>query len=239
MTDGRTATIHHSVLADELQQEIVSGAYNVGERFPTEADLQERFGVGRYTVRKALKVLTERGMIARKRKSGSVVTSTKPLSQYIHSLRDIRGLTEFGRSTDLAIKQQGFVVLEKTDQDTGGRYYRLAGLRRRKADNMPLCWSEILVAEAYADIRNQGTGDDSPIYEKILEKYELKLGYVEQSVSAIPLNPAMRDLLEAGEEVAALMVERKYFEAGGTVFERSRNIYPGMRYVMTNVFRER
>ena len=40
-------------------------------------------------------------------------------------------------------------------------------------------------------------------------------------------------------ETAALLVSRRYVETGGTVFERSHNIYPGSRYVMTNMFRER
>lgn len=237
--DGRSATIHHTDLADRLQSEIETGLFPVGERFPTEADLQERFNVGRYTVRKALKVLSERGMIARRRKTGSVVTSAKPLSQYIHSLRDIRGLVEFGRTTDLTVSQQGYVMLD--EDETGGisgRFYRIAGLRRRKADGMPLCWSDILVAERYAAVRGAVTRGASPIYETILEQFGIKLDFVEQSVSAIPLKPGMAQILEA-EETAALVVERRYVETGGTVFELSRNTYPGSRYVMTNVFRER
>ncbi|UOM33308.1 GntR family transcriptional regulator [Acuticoccus sp. I52.16.1] len=241
MPDGRPAAIHHAVLADELQREIVGGSFQVGDLYPTEAALQERFGAGRYTVRKALKILSERGLIERRRKRGSVVTSTKPLSQYVHSLRDIRGLTEFGRTTELKVAQQGFVALEDDGgaARSAGRYYRIAGLRRRSADGMPLCWSDILVAEAYADVREEALRGESPIYERILARFGLKLDYVEQSVSAIPLKAGMASLLEADGETAALLVSRRYVETGGTVFERSHNIYPGSRYVMTNMFRER
>ncbi len=178
-------------------------------------------------------------MIARRRKTGSVVTSTKPLSQYIHSLRDIRGLVEFGRSTDLTVSQQGYVMLDDDEaKGIGGRYYRLAGLRRRKADGMPLCWADILVPERYAAVRAAVARGASPIYETIQERFGLKLDFVEQSVSAIALKPGMAHILEA-DETAALVVERRYVEASGAVFELSRNTYPGSRYVMTNVFRER
>lgn len=50
-------------IAETLEAEIVSGARPAGARLPVEAELAERFGVNRHTVRRALGVLTERGLV--------------------------------------------------------------------------------------------------------------------------------------------------------------------------------
>ncbi|GGF49551.1 phosphonate metabolism transcriptional regulator PhnF [Azorhizobium oxalatiphilum] len=50
-------------IAETLEAEIASGARKPGARLPVEAELAERFGVNRHTVRRALSVLGERGLI--------------------------------------------------------------------------------------------------------------------------------------------------------------------------------
>ena len=50
-------------IAECLEGEIAAGQYPPGARLPVEADLAARFGVNRHTVRRALSVLTEGGLI--------------------------------------------------------------------------------------------------------------------------------------------------------------------------------
>ncbi|MFC5950312.1 GntR family transcriptional regulator [Pseudonocardia lutea] len=47
----------------------------VGERLPAERDLAELFGVGRAVVRRALRELDQRELIATRRQVGSFVTA--------------------------------------------------------------------------------------------------------------------------------------------------------------------
>ena len=86
------------MIAGDLTDEIAKGHYTVGARFPTEAELRLRFGVGRHTIREALKLLTEQGLIGRRRKTGTFVLSTSPVSPYVHSLRDLKGLLDFAHA---------------------------------------------------------------------------------------------------------------------------------------------
>ncbi|AEY90169.1 GntR-family transcriptional regulator [Streptomyces hygroscopicus subsp. jinggangensis 5008] len=51
-------------IADTLRQRIRAGVLRVGERLPTQADLAEEFGVERGTVRQALRVLHEDGLLS-------------------------------------------------------------------------------------------------------------------------------------------------------------------------------
>ncbi|MDD3336093.1 MAG: GntR family transcriptional regulator [Eubacteriales bacterium] len=60
-------------LADELQAEIKSGAYEEGQRLPSENELAARTGYSRQTVRKAMEVLEKAGLTNRVRGSGTFV----------------------------------------------------------------------------------------------------------------------------------------------------------------------
>jgi GntR family transcriptional regulator len=60
-------------IADDLAAYIRDGTYPVGSRLPSEAELAENYGVAKMTVRRALDVLRERGLIRTLHGRGSVV----------------------------------------------------------------------------------------------------------------------------------------------------------------------
>ena len=60
-------------LADDLAKRMSSGEFPPGSRLPSEAELAESYGVAKMTVRRALDVLRERGLIRTLHGRGSVV----------------------------------------------------------------------------------------------------------------------------------------------------------------------
>ena len=60
-------------IAAALQTDIASGLHTAGGRLPTEAELSERFGVNRHTVRRALEELSRDGLIRVEQGRGSFV----------------------------------------------------------------------------------------------------------------------------------------------------------------------
>ncbi|MEQ8396022.1 GntR family transcriptional regulator [Thalassobaculum sp.] len=244
MTDGPASTSRHGDLAELLTDEIRSGRFPVGTRFPTEMELQDRFGVGRHTIREALKLLAEQGMLGRRRKTGTVVLADRPVAPYVHSLRDLKGLLDFAQNTRLDIRHEGFVAI--SDGTIGGftdlpdrRWYRIAGLRSTRSDGKPLCWSEILVPEPFKPDRNAIHSGSDAVYELVLAQNALKLDYVEQTISATDFPGEYATLLAAEAETAALMVSRRYVAHTGATFEVSLNLYPASRYSVRSVIRQR
>lgn len=75
---------------DWLRERIDSGDWRVGDRIPTEPDLMTELGVGRNTVREAIKTLTSTGILEIRRGSGT----------FVRARTDIGGL--LGRSVDPA-----------------------------------------------------------------------------------------------------------------------------------------
>ncbi|MCQ4087820.1 GntR family transcriptional regulator [Saccharibacillus sp. JS10] len=64
----------YQVIVDELKSEILSGAYQVGEKISSELLLQEKYEVSRQTVRKALLELANEGFLRSERGSGTYVS---------------------------------------------------------------------------------------------------------------------------------------------------------------------
>ena len=53
-------------LVEQLRQQILSGRFDVGDALPSEQDIGEAFGVGRTTVREALRGLVSSGLVERR-----------------------------------------------------------------------------------------------------------------------------------------------------------------------------
>jgi len=76
-------------LADEvaakLQQQILLGQYQINEKLPTEPELMKSFGVGRSTIREAIRILANSGLLRVQQGIGTFVEDTsgikEPLSQ--------------------------------------------------------------------------------------------------------------------------------------------------------------
>ena len=61
----------YMVIASQLQAEIQAGLYRHNQMLPTEREMMERFSVSRQTVRQALNVLVQDGIIKKRQGSGS------------------------------------------------------------------------------------------------------------------------------------------------------------------------
>lgn len=73
--DSRPAYVQ---VADELRQEIKSGAIRPGERLPSVRDLSGRFDIANVTVQSALRVLRDEGYIASRSTRGYFVREELP-----------------------------------------------------------------------------------------------------------------------------------------------------------------
>jgi DNA-binding GntR family transcriptional regulator len=74
--DWDAAEFVYVQLANDLADRIGQGEFSIGTRLPSEAELAEHYGVAKMTVRRALDVLRERGMVRTLHGRGSVVVAT-------------------------------------------------------------------------------------------------------------------------------------------------------------------
>ncbi|MFH0966013.1 MAG: GntR family transcriptional regulator, partial [Planctomycetota bacterium] len=96
-------------IADRLRMAIERGELTPGEKLPGERDLAKRFDVSKDTIRKALAVLTERGLLIRNAPRGTFVASPKIQRQtrgerrYVHAF--LSGWAYFGEVLAGAVEE--------------------------------------------------------------------------------------------------------------------------------------
>lgn len=87
-----------SQVEDELMNFILQEPVGIGEKVPNEFELAEKFGVGRSTIREAVKGLVSKGVLEVRRGSGTYVISTTSLEN------DPLGLAKFQDKYKLALE---------------------------------------------------------------------------------------------------------------------------------------
>lgn len=85
--------LKNKLLAEQVQEQIyqyiLEKPFEIGDKLPNEFELGERFGVGRSTVREAVKLLVSRGILEVRRGSGTYVVGTTPIDMDPLGLRSL------------------------------------------------------------------------------------------------------------------------------------------------------
>jgi len=94
---GRRIIKQKTVVAqvmEQIRELISSGEYNVGDKIPTESELAEMFGLGRSSIREALKVFNYLGILESKAALGTFVSDRTNVSSEALSWAILLGKNE-------------------------------------------------------------------------------------------------------------------------------------------------
>ncbi len=91
----------------DIEASILNGEWRPGDRVPREYDLAANYGCSRMTVTKALSTLVERGLVIRRRKTGSFV-ATPQIDRTVMDIQDI------GTDATLAGYEHRYEILTRT-----------------------------------------------------------------------------------------------------------------------------
>lgn len=175
-------------IARILQTEIETQA-QPGDAIETEAEIEQRFGVSRITVRKAIDELVHAGLLIRRRGSGTFVARPKVSQELGISRSWTERMHELGfesRTVDcemLKIVPPPWVTtalqLQEHDPEPVLRIQRL-----RYADNEPIALMvDYLRLQFVPDLAEKGLEGES-LYETLERRYKLELAYVEDTIAA-------------------------------------------------------
>ncbi|PXA97803.1 phosphonate metabolism transcriptional regulator PhnF [Nostoc sp. 3335mG] len=137
-------------IADAIRLDIVGGKLANGDRLPTEALLAERFSANRHTVRRALAVLAEEGVVAAEQGRGTFVKSIRrlsyPIGKRTRFREGLRGQAGSLTSTSISdrIENATTAVAEALGLKTGAKVVRTEGMSL--ADGMPISRSTTWLA---------------------------------------------------------------------------------------------
>ncbi|WP_249219419.1 FadR/GntR family transcriptional regulator [Chitinophaga sp. HK235] len=105
-------------VAARLQELILTGKYTTGQQLPTEPELMQQFGVGRSSVREAVKCLANRGLVRVQQGVGTFVISQigvgEPFSQRLQRA-DFEELNEVRLLLEVKIAERA--AIHRTNKD--------------------------------------------------------------------------------------------------------------------------
>jgi GntR family transcriptional regulator len=100
--DRRSQVPAYLRIAEDIAAQIGAGVYRAGDQLPTEPQLRARFGVSPMTVRRAINILLDRGLVTTTQGKGTFVRSLE-LGEAIFRLQDITGTWEDDASVDVLL----------------------------------------------------------------------------------------------------------------------------------------
>lgn len=121
-------------VAETLKRQIADGVYRIGDKLPTEPELMKAFGVGRSSVREAVKLLVNTGIIRVRQGAGTFVvelSDDNDIGMRINAA-DRAELDEVRKILDIAIVEKA--VARKTDKDVE-RMRQFLEQRKSHAEN--------------------------------------------------------------------------------------------------------
>ena len=84
-TSSKKNLAQYERLAGTLRDRIAAGIYARGDKLPSEMELMDESGLSRSTVRHALKVLVDEGLVRTERTAGRYVTEDRALIEQLRA----------------------------------------------------------------------------------------------------------------------------------------------------------
>lgn len=233
--DGAAKSPLYQQVAQELKAEIVNGIYPVGSLIPTEDDLCKRFSISRYTVREALRVLREEGLVSSRRGAGTIVVPPRARDSDIHQVMSINDLLAFGTDTRYAIESIKMVEIDaklalRTGLPEGEQWLQVVGIRRTEHADEPVGQSEYYINKAFAAVGRILHRHEGPIFPLIEDMFGQSVNEVHQQISAALVGKSLAAQLKVKENSAALEIRRTYKASDGVVLQVTINTHPASRY---------
>ncbi len=224
-------------LARDLSEGIASGRFAVGTLLPTEFELCDQYGLSRYAVRKALDELQELGLISRRKNVGTRVEAMRPRAGFTQSIATVEELARFGAEHVRTVQSINEVVadlsLAKDLSCPGGtRWLHIACLRMEGGTKArPICWLDLYIDPAYADIGPVVRGAPETLASSIIEeRYGRRIARIRQDIEAVLVPREHAEALRAEAGAPALKITRHYLDSADQVFEISVSLHPADRF---------
>lgn len=232
---GQTLSLHQRILGD-VEGRILSGEWPPGHRIPFEHELTEQYGCSRMTVNKALTELVKRGLIERRRKSGSYVTFPQVQSA-VMEIHDVKlevqslGLDYSFQLGERKVRSVESRDVERLDLPTSARLLDVTC--RHFAGGRPFCFEERLISLAAVPEAEAELFETAAPGSWLLGK--VPWSTAEHRIRAVAANKLAAQALDISTGTACLVIERRTW-SGRAPVTHVRLTYPGDRHELVAQF---
>ncbi len=218
----------YAQVANALRGEIESGAWTVGDQLPAIDDLAARFGIARATMRQAIEVIEEEGLVLRRHGHGTFVEKDPreqrwlPLaSDWESFVRTIESLQPKLLLVEAAERQPRLLAGEGRP---AAAYQHLKRIHYR--DDRPFCAIDIhLAADIY--LRAPEEFRNRIVVPVLARMTEIGIATVKQTLTVDGANQNIAELLDLPLGAPVACVRRTIVNAEGTCIYLADVVYRG------------
>ena len=209
-------------IASKLQERIVGGVYPISSLLPAEADLSEEFATSRNTVREALRLLVERGLVRRRQGAGTAVISSAPTVKYVQSFTKLEDLFANSRDTYYALHAISTVQLEaelanRIGADEGEEWIQVQGVRWNERGGTPIAHIESYIPTEFRAVVDTFWNLDVPFYSVLEKSSGRTIDEVTQEIRAVEMPRHVANAFGLPEASTSLQLMRRYIARGGVL----------------------
>jgi GntR family transcriptional regulator, transcriptional repressor for pyruvate dehydrogenase complex len=222
------SSLRRSPLAElavsQLREQVLSGQWPVGARLPAETELARLLGVGRSTVREAVRVLVHDGLLETRQGSGTFVRSVTADSGWEPLLRRAAILEVYEVRQALEVQAAGLAAARRTREDIaqinarlGEREQAGAAARDTAFVDADVAFHKAVVAAAHNPLLSEMFTSFTAVLREAL------IGVVsDDSLGMIDYSPAHVQLaaaVEAGDVAAAQRATHDHLDPTATALQ--------------------
>lgn len=208
-------------IVEDIKQQIRQGQLGIDSKIMTEAELSMAYNVSRITVRKAIEILSEEGILVKKQGIGTFV-ATKKLTRDVSS---IMGFTEncelLGCEASSKLLCAELITMEESDAKrlelSDNRAVRI--VRIRFSDKEPVMIEENFFSPQYSFLLNE---DLRGSLHKILSDHGIILRSCTKEISTCMANDDDKKYLNVEKDTALLFSDDLSFDNEGVPIYISR-----------------
>lgn len=232
----RYAWLHQALLRD-----IRNGTYPVGSRLPTEAELGQRHGVSRHTVREAMRRLVDSGLVSRHTSGGTRVRASQPATPYVSALGSLKGLLDYNNTTRLEVLGASTVRMDpvlagELRCEAGSTWLDLLARRHPSGQVAPMSCTHVYLRPEFGGIQAHLQGDHPSVYALLQRLYGQEVASVTQRIEATCMPAEALQLLDLAAGSPALRLLRSYYDGTERLLAASVNHYVADRFQLVTAW---
>lgn len=220
-------------IANSLRDQIAHRRFPPGAKFPTERELVLWYTASRTTVREALRILEDEGLIGRSR--GATTRVLAPPGVTRRQLSNLEEILRYAADTDLDFDSAGVQPLghrhgAALGRDPAERWLRLDGRRTQRDTGELIALTTVFLPAFLHDRAEAFLADGEPIFRQVEAMLPTRITQVTQEIRAVEADAQSARALGIAPRAPCLSIVRAFLSPEGETLEISLNLHPADRF---------
>ncbi|MCM3666284.1 GntR family transcriptional regulator [Mesobacillus subterraneus] len=194
-----------------LRQQILDGKWDGGQKLPSESQLTSEFNASRITIRQAMQLLENEGLITRFQGKGTFVTN-KSIEQSLTGIHDFaKNLNRVGRKPSFVIENNSVIACNNflsrsLDVEVDSCIYRIE--RLKLDEGTPMIFERLFLPCDHAPELAINELSQKWLSEILSTKYNLPITKVRQTIEPIIIGDYEAEKLGIAAQSLGLLIDR-------------------------------